>query len=162
MEQLALFENKPGTPLTKAEIQSKLLDLYHRGKHSSDDVEFIREHYKNTYVGIYFVWKQHRKNNLYIGYMIYNNSCPRKAAMFKTIVIIDERKLASHEWEEMIGNYGCHNRVIIEWSYATLEKLIEDDLKYGVTTPVQKYEERLAKGDLRMKNPHIRLEKNEK
>ena len=106
-------------------------------KFSDKEIEFIRNHtHVKDVVAKYFIWKQHRKNGLYIGFAF--DFCPhqlRKSAMCNSIDVISTRKPCEVEIIELANNYGCGNRKYLYWGYDCIERLIDEDEKYGLKTP---------------------------
>jgi len=117
-----------------------LYDLYDKKERlTKDEVNYILENsYVKKSIGKYFIWKQHRKNGLYIGFAIdHNPSQSRKSAMCRSIDVINERKLCDIELLELAQNFGGCNRKYQHWDYDFIERLIEDDKKYDIQTPTK-------------------------
>ena len=134
MNQLDLFSEKE---LTKHEINMKMLDLHHRGEHSEEDRNFIRIHLKREHFkGLYYTWRQVRRNGKYYGFAILSDAqCNRRAAVFKSIDIIHERPITDKEFEAEVVNYGCNNRILIMWDFEKWESVVSGDTKWGAQTP---------------------------
>ena len=108
-------------------------------KYTDEEFDFILEnsHIKDV-ICKYFIWKQKRHNGLYIGFAFdHVPRQPRKSAMCNSINVIAKRKPCKLEINEMVYNYGCSNRKYHHWDYDFIERLIDEDLKYNITTPVE-------------------------
>jgi hypothetical protein len=117
----------------------KLDDLYNvKGRKFTDkEKAFLRKKLpKSKWKIKYCIWKQERRNNRYILFLI--DHFPgkiRPPAMDKAIEVIVTREISDLEYEEQIENFGCCKRVYECWDYLDIEYLIHEDQKYGVKTP---------------------------
>lgn len=93
-------------------------------------------HPKSKYLIKYATWKQERKNDMYILFIV--DQMPnrvRKSAVDHSIKVVCTRELTDDEHTECVQNIDCWNRVMRTWSYKTIEQLIEDDQNIGIETP---------------------------
>jgi hypothetical protein len=124
----------------KKEKSLVLMDLYNKPvgyKFTEGEKNIIkREIPKESYLVKYALWKQERKNQLYICIAIDKNPRrTRKAAIDNSLNVIATRDISDIEYEEEIENFGVNKRIINLWNYDVIETLIKEDLKYGVATP---------------------------
>lgn len=116
-----------------------LTDLYSiKGRRFTEEEKaFIKKHIpKRRFLVKYAIWKQHRKNGLYIVFIIDNFPLRgRPTAMDHAIEVISTRELTEHEYNEEIENYGCNNRVMKCWDYKDVDWLIYEDKNVGAETP---------------------------
>jgi hypothetical protein len=116
-----------------------IIDLYGvKGRRFTEaEKKFLRKKLpKSKWKIKYCIWKQERRNGLYILFLI--DHFPgkiRPPAMDKAIEVIAKRDLTDAEYEEQIENFGCCNRVYQCYDYKDIEWLIHEDSLYGVKTP---------------------------
>jgi hypothetical protein len=117
----------------------RLMDLHAvKGRRFTDEEkDFIRKHVpKSKFKARYCLWKQERRNGLYILFIIdhFPNKV-RPTAMDRAIEVVVSRDLTEHEYNECIENYGCVNRIYETYHYRDVEWLIHEDQLVGAKTP---------------------------
>jgi hypothetical protein len=116
-----------------------LLDLSEvKGRRfTEEEKNFIKKKIpKKKYKIKYCIWKQVRKNDMYILFVIdYFSERGRPSAVDKAIEVIATRELSDIEYEEEIENFGCCNRIMKTYNYKDVDYLIYEDKKVGVDTP---------------------------
>lgn len=137
-------------PMSSQKVKDRIFDIYRAdGKLTQEEFDFLKKHVdRNSFIAVYGVWKQNRRNGLYLTFMTYDNFTARRAAFWKSIVNCGERPLTDHEFDEELWNIRFRTRVAVGYDYKDLATLMQEDMKYGIFTPneiVEKIQETLAK-----------------
>lgn len=121
------------TKLSIYNLWSKPLDQ----KFTETEIEYLKKQFpKKKFLIKYGVWKQERKNEKYITFIIDNTPYRiRPCAADRSIEVIATRKITNIEWLEELQNFGCNSRVMQAWNYKYIEQLIKGDKRYGIETP---------------------------
>jgi hypothetical protein len=116
-----------------------MTDLYdvHDRTFTEEEINFLKKMIPKKYYTVkYCIWKQVRKNNLYIAFVIdYFPDRVRACAADQALEVFATRKLSDKEYQEEIENFGCNHRVMKIYNYNDVDWLLEEDSGYGVTTP---------------------------
>lgn len=114
-----------------------LMDVKGR-QYTTEETAFLKKKYpKKKFLIKYVIWKQHRRNGLYLS--VFEDKDPyriRKSAIDHSVEVIATRLPSDKEYEELIGNFGCSSRIINAFYYKNIEDVIyEDKAAYNVDTP---------------------------
>lgn len=117
-----------------------MCDLYGKPvsyKFNAKEIAFIKKNTpKKNYKIKYAIYNKTSSKNLYIAFIIDQMPySPRRSAIENNWDIIAEREISNLEYHEMIQNYGTNHRRFKVWYYRNVETLMQDDLRYNVTTP---------------------------
>lgn len=105
---------------------------------TQEEMDFLKTKFPKKKFRInYIIWKQERKNGLYLA--VFEDRNPgriRKSAVDRSVEVIASRLPCDREYDELIGNLGCSSRIISAYNYKTIEDVIlEDKREYNVDTP---------------------------
>ena len=105
---------------------------------TEDETKFLKKKFPKKKFRInYVIWKQERKNGLYLA--VFEDRNPgriRKSAVDRSVEVIASRLPCDKEYDELIGNIGCSSRIISAYYYENIEQVIEEDKRaYNIDTP---------------------------
>lgn len=128
---------------------------------TEEETAFLKKKFPKKKFRIkYIIWKQHRKNGLYLA--VFEDCNPfriRKSAVDHSVEVIASRLPCDKEYEELIGNLGCNSRIISAFNYRTIEDVIYEDKKeYGVDTPQEYINECRKRGYTQAPNLFTNIE----
>ena len=140
---MKIFDNKLNKEVSFEEqisINKKIDQLYNFDRNKpfkEDDLSFLTRYVsKLNWKCKYAFWKQKRKNDLYILFIIdHFPERGRRCAMDNSIEVVGSRHISDIEHEELCANIGCCNRVMQTWSYKSVSDLIKEDALYDIATP---------------------------
>lgn len=117
-----------------------MLELYSKPikeQFTESELKEIREmEPKEKYKIRYAFYKPDSFKKLFIVFIIDSNCLAyRKSGVEVKWETICRREISELEYVEVLQNFGANNRRFQVWYYKDIEHLIEEDLKYGVTTP---------------------------
>lgn len=114
-------------------------------KFSDEELAFIKKYVskkRKSFVCKYAFYKGVSKRSCQIAFIIdQTDNAVRRSGVENKWEIICTRPISNIEFEELCQNFGCHRQRFIVWYYNDINYLINEDLKYDVTTP-QKFVDR--------------------
>ncbi|WP_291960133.1 hypothetical protein [Maribacter sp.] len=122
---------------TSREIFEELWHKPANEKFTPEEINIIKKYIpKSKYRARYAIYKPVSKKDLYIGFFLDSNpNATRRSGVENHWDFLYEREITNIEYQEIIENYGCNNRRFHAYYHRHIEHLVNEDLKYNVTTP---------------------------